>query len=143
MALNGRGLARPARKASDPERERAVEKLKSHYALGTLSLFELERRVEAVYGARTTRAVGVHLVDLPFRGARELALNAAHKAQRLVLRLHASLYATLNGSLIGVWLLTGHGAFWPAWVLVPSTALLAWHALLSRRLSRLLARLRW
>jgi hypothetical protein len=128
---------------SDPERERAVEKLKSHYALGTLSLGELERRVEGVYGARTSGAMGIHVVDLPLRGARELAVNTARGAQRLVLRLHVSIYATLNGSLIGLWLLTGQGTFWPAWLLVPSTALLAWHALLSRRLTRFLARLRW
>jgi hypothetical protein len=128
---------------SDPERERAVERLKSHYALGRLSLGEFETRVERVYDARTRRSAAVYLADLPLRGARQLALGATRSAQRFVMRLHLSAYMIVNLSLVAVWLMLGQGVFWPAVFLVPSTALLVWHALLSRRLTRAIARLRW
>jgi hypothetical protein len=119
-----------------------VERLKSHYAVGALSLTELESRVEGVYNARTRRSVAAHLGDLPIRGAREFALRATRAGQRLLMRLHVSVYATVNLSVLGIWLVTGRGVFWPAIFLIPTTAVLAWHALLSRRLTRALARLR-
>jgi hypothetical protein len=58
------------------------------------------------------------------------------------MRLHLSAYAVVNLSALGTWLVMGQGAFWPAIFLIPSTAVLGWHALLSRRLTRSLARLR-
>ena len=134
--------ARPAIRASDPERSRATETLKTHYARGLLSIDELEGRVEGVYRAQTRGEVAIHLRDVPIRGARDLAANVARRVQRAVLRIHLSAYATANASLIGIWFLTGEGAFWPAWLLIPSTALLAWHAILSRRLTKLLTRAR-
>jgi hypothetical protein len=129
-------------RVSDPERERAVERLKSHYAVGTLSLAEFESRVEGIYHARTSRSVAAHLGDLPVRGARELAVRATRAGQRVLMRLHLSVYATVNASALAIWAVMGQGTFWPAVLLIPSTAVLAWHALLSRRLTRVLARLR-
>ena len=129
-------------RVSDPERERAVERLKSHYAVGTLTLTEFERRVEGIYHARTNRSVTAHLADLPVRGARELAVRATGAGQRILMRLHLWAYATVNLSALGIWMVMGQGTFWPAVLLIPSTAVLAWHALLSRRLTRALARLR-
>ena len=116
--------------------------MKTHYARGLLSIDELEGRVEGVYRAQTRGEVAIHLRDVPIRGARDLAANVARRVQRAVLRIHLSAYATANASLIGIWFLTGEGAFWPAWLLIPSTALLAWHAILSRRLTKLLTRAR-
>jgi hypothetical protein len=132
-----------AKRLSDSERGRAVDNLKSHYARGRLSIEELEARAEGVYTARTRREIATHLRDLPVRGARDMAVGAARAVQRFVLRIHLSVYATANASLVALWLLTGQGTFWPAWLLVPSTAVLAWHAVLSRRLTRRLARMRW
>jgi Domain of unknown function (DUF1707) len=128
-------------RVSDLERERALARLKWHYAVGTLNLTEFERRVEGIYQARTHRSVGAHLADLPLRGVRDLALRATRAAQGVLMRLHLSVYATVNLSALGIWIVVGPGAFWPAVLLIPSTAVLAWHVLLSRRLTRALARL--
>jgi hypothetical protein len=59
---------------------------------------------------------------------------------RRALRWHAAVYGSVNGALVGTWALTGEGPFWPAWVLVPGTALLGWHLLGTRRLGRALSR---
>lgn len=59
-----------------------------------------------------------------------------YHGQRTALRYEAVGYVTVNGSLIGVWELAGHGLFWPALVLAPTTALLGSHAAFSRWLRR-------
>jgi hypothetical protein len=132
-----------ARRLSDRERGSAVENLKSHYASGHISIEELDTRAEGLYAARTRNEIATYLRDLPIRGARNVAVSAAQAVQRIVLRIHLSMYATANASLVALWLLTGQGTFWPVWLLVPSTAVLAWHAILSRRLTRRLTRMQW
>ncbi|MFF7361913.1 DUF1707 domain-containing protein [Streptomyces sp. NPDC008125] len=52
-------------RASDAERDRAEERLKHHYAVGRLTLTELEERVGAAYGARTREQLQSLLADLP------------------------------------------------------------------------------
>ena len=46
----------------------------------------------------------------------------------------------VNGSLIGIWELTGGGAFWPAIALIPTGVLLGWHALSSWTVRRVVRR---
>jgi hypothetical protein len=125
---------------SDAERERALVALKAHYAEGRLSTDELEARVENIYRSGTQSEVAIHLLDLPLRGVRQLFINWAERLRRAVLRLHLLTYTTLNASLVAIWALVGQGVFWPAWVLIPSTALLCWHVVASRRLARALGR---
>ena len=132
-----------ALRPSDAERERALGALKTHYAEGRLSTEELEARVEHVYRSGTRREVAAYLHDLPLRGMRRLIVGWAERLRRAVLRMHLYGYATVNASLMGIWALTGQGAFWPAWLLIPSTALLGWHVVVSRRLARALGRRRW
>ena len=50
---------------SDSDRELLFEKLKRHAAAGRLEFDELERRVEAVVGARTREEAITVLADLP------------------------------------------------------------------------------
>jgi hypothetical protein len=145
----------PALRLSDDERERAIRALRTDYAEGRLSTDELEDCVEQVYRSRTDRELDRHLGHLghlghlrhlhylhriPLRGARWLIAAKIRRVQRAILRTHALLYAGANGSLLAIWALTGHGIFWPAWLLVPSTLLLCWHAVASRRLTRALSR---
>ena len=128
---------------SDAERERAVRALSSHYAEGRLTTEELEARVEKIYRSRT-RGEGVwQLRDLPLRGLRRLLLARVRRLQRAVMRAHLLAYAAANASLVGIWALTGEGSFWPALLLLPSTALLCCHFLASRRLTRVLERRWW
>jgi hypothetical protein len=135
---NPRGL-----RASDAERERAVGELKAHFVEGRLSTKELETRVEDVYGSGTRGELAGYLRDLPLRGLRLLIVGQVRRLQRAVLRIHLLSYATANASLVGIWVLTGQGVFWPASLLIPSTALLGWHVLASRTLTRALGRRGW
>jgi hypothetical protein len=128
---------------SDAERERALGALKAHYAEGRLTTEELEARVEKICRSRTRGEGAWHLRDLPLRGLRRLILVRVRRLQRAVLRTHLLAYATANASFVGIWWLTGQGSFWPAWLLLPSTALLGWHLVASRRLTRALERRGW
>jgi Domain of unknown function (DUF1707) len=126
---------------SDAERERALGALKASYAAGQLSVRDLEARVDHVFRFGVGRGVGAWLRALPLWGVRWLIVGRVRRVQRTVLRMHLFTYATANASLVGLWELTGHGAFWPAWFLVPSTLLIVWHAAASRMLSRALSRI--
>jgi hypothetical protein len=118
--------------ASDAERERAIEELRGHYTAGRLTPAELEERVARVCAARRRADIARAFDALPRRRtARHLA-----RAQRAAVRMHAAAYATVNGSLVGVWALTGEGRFWPAQSLLPWGVVLGWHAYAYRRWTR-------
>jgi hypothetical protein len=135
----GTGGLRP----SDAERERALGTLKRHYAEGRLSTEELEARVERVYRSDRQRQIAFYLRDLPLRGTRGLLVRRARRLQRAVLRMHVLTFLAINASLVGIWAVTGEGTFWPAVLLVPTTALLGWHVLASRAFTRALSRRGW
>jgi hypothetical protein len=140
MLFRFRRQVAPALRLSDAERERALRALKAHYAEGRLSIAELEGRVEDIYRSETRTQVASLLRGLPWTSVRGLIATRVRRLERAVLRMHLLTYITANASLVGIWALTGHGAFWPAWLLVPSTALLGWHVFLSRSLTRALSR---
>ena len=114
---------------SDPERERATERLRRAYADGRLSHEELEARVALALGARTRADLRRLTRDLPRDKAR---LEAAGRA---ALRWHAFSYATVNAGLVATWAATG-GPFWPPGSLGPWGAMLAMHAYARRRIRR-------
>ena len=128
---------------SPSERERALTALKLRYREGRLSTEELEARVERVYTTVRRSEVAAFLWAMPLQTLRWLAVRKVRRLQTTVLRFHVGIYATLNATVLGAWVLTGEGTFWPAVVLLPTTALLAWHAVLSRRLTRALGRRGW
>jgi len=122
-------------RASDEDRERTTRSLRVHFAAGRLAADEFERRVADAYGAQTRRELARLLSDLP--GDRlGRAARRFYYTQRTGLRYHAATYVTVNGTLIGVWELTGQGLFWPGLVLAPMTAALGLHAAVSRWLRR-------
>ncbi|MFD7997468.1 DUF1707 SHOCT-like domain-containing protein [Streptomyces mexicanus] len=55
----------PALRASDTERDQVEEQLQHHYAVGRLTLPELEERVVAAHEARTREQLHALLKDLP------------------------------------------------------------------------------
>lgn len=55
----------PALRASDADRDQVVARLQHHYAVGRLTLPELEERVAAAYGARTHEQLDALSNDLP------------------------------------------------------------------------------
>ncbi|TML34470.1 MAG: DUF1707 domain-containing protein [Actinobacteria bacterium] len=130
-------MARSQIRASDAERERAVETLRHCYADGRISDSELEERVERAYAARTRGELDALFADLPMQRARRHA-RAMGKMNRAALRAHASTYALVNGGLIGVWAATGAGPFWPGWPMGWWGAFLGWHWFTSRVVGRAL-----
>lgn len=126
---------------SDAERERAARLLHGAYAEDRLALADLERRLEQVHGARTRADLDRALRGVPRRRLERLGA-AVDRADRLALKAHGTSVVVLNGSLVGIWELTGRGAFWPAIALVPTTALLAWHGASSWAVRRFVRRRR-
>jgi hypothetical protein len=121
---------------SPGSRERALRQLKARYAEGRLSTRQLETRVEHVLRSGET-------IDYPpVRSVGGVIARRVRRFQRALLRTHAFGYVAANGALAGIWALTGEGSFWPALFLVPSTLVLAGHALASRKLTRAMSRLR-
>jgi hypothetical protein len=128
-------------RASDDERESAVEALQAHYADGRLDRSELEQRVSLAYRARSRGALSALLADLPLAPGRRVA-RRFYRFQLEVLPYHAGAFLTVNGALVGIWAATGEGRFWPAGVLAPTTVLLASHGFGSRWLRQRLQRRR-
>ncbi len=117
--------------------------LKLRYREGRLSTEELEALVERVYTTVRRSEIAAFMWSMPLQTLRWLALRKVRRVQSTVLRLHAATFATVNAAALGIWAVMGEGTFWPAVVLLPSIALLAWHAVLSRRLTRALGRRGW
>ncbi|HTY96046.1 MAG TPA: DUF1707 domain-containing protein [Solirubrobacteraceae bacterium] len=128
---------------SPSERDRALGALKQRYREGRLSTEELEALVERVYRTVRRSEIAAYVWAMPLLTVRWLALRKVRRLQSTVMRFHVATFATINATALGVWALTGEGTFWPAVVLLPTTALLAWHAVLSRRLTRALGRRGW
>ena len=134
-------LARSQIRASDDERERAVDALRDHFAAGRIPAGEFEERVEIAYRATTRGELDALLVDLPSgRGRR--AAERMNRANRAAWRVHAATYTAVNGGLVGIWGVTGGGDFWPGWPMAWWGMFLGWHWLASRAMRRTLGRRR-
>jgi hypothetical protein len=95
-------MAAPDLRASDADRERAVQTLGRHTAAGRLSLDEYAERVDRALAARTHRDLAALIADLPPAEERGGSTDdAAHQAHARQLGL-AFLLALLALALIGV-----------------------------------------
>jgi Domain of unknown function (DUF1707)/2TM domain len=124
-------------RASDDDRERTMLALRRHYADGRLDADELEERIDAAARARSRGELRALTIDLP-RDVRARGARAVARVDAALLRAHGAAYVGVNGALVALWGLTGAGAFWPAWVIVPWGAGLLMHAWFSRALRRVL-----
>lgn len=106
----------PAQRVSDAEREEVAALLRRHVADGRLDLDEFSDRLDDVYRAKTSPQLEATLRDLPIlppeedEGPDEGALRAREK-----FRGHLVRYVIVNLFLVGIWLVTGAGHFWPAY----------------------------
>jgi hypothetical protein len=93
-------------RASDDEREHTASLLREHCQQGRLSIDELAERLSVAFAARTHGELDALLGDLP-----------AHwpPATAGALRRHVRTFLLVNGLLVGIWLLSGAGYFWPMW----------------------------
>ena len=88
--------------------------LARHDVAGRLSLTELESRLDAVRMGRTRGQLAAMTADLP-RPSKKAAVGSwLDRADRLLLRAHASTFVAINVLLIVIWALVGqHCDFWP------------------------------
>lgn len=89
-------------RASEADREQAVEELRRHAAVGRLDAEEFEQRVETALGARTLEDLAQVRDDLP-------------EVPESDFREHLGVYLAVNTLLVTIWVLTGAGYFWPVW----------------------------
>ena len=124
-------------RASDAERERALQSLQRHYSAGRLDTAEFEERASLATRARTRDELRALFTDLPRGGGRGGgAIHVAGRVDRALRNAHLRAYATVNGGLVAIWALTGAGDFWPVWSMVPWGMGLASHLWCSRALRR-------
>lgn len=91
--------------ASDAERERVADLLRTHAAAGRLDPDELEQRLEAAFAARRRGDLAPLIADLP-------AATAAPRRRALP---RIAPVIPLAALLPAIWALTGAGSFWPVW----------------------------
>jgi signal transduction histidine kinase len=63
--------------------------------------------------------------------ARRITLRRAAEGVHAALPLQAALSGILGGLMVALWVVTGHGYFWPAWVLLAFGILLAFQGVLA------------
>jgi len=110
----------PGLRASDEDREQLIAELNEHAVAGRLSTEELEDRLQAAYGARTTGELDALRRDLPVTG-RQVALSHARRRAELTRRLIQETGGSLGVFVLctAIWLVSGaSGQFWPVWVLL-------------------------
>jgi hypothetical protein len=112
--------ARGEVRASDTERESCARALRHHYEVGRLDSAEFEERVDLAHRARTRGELKALLRDLPRHRRR--------RDGRRGLRVHATVFAAVNGGLAAIWAVTGMGPYWPGGVLALWGMGLGWHA---------------
>lgn len=107
-------------RASDHEREHTAALLREHCQGGRLSIDELSERLSGAFVARTHGELDALLSDLP-----------AHRppATAGALSRHVRTFLLVNALLVGIWLLSGAGYFWPMWPFLGWGIGLAAHAL--------------
>jgi hypothetical protein len=103
-------------RASDADRERVAERLRTAAGEGRLTAEELEQRLERAFSARTEADLAPLVTDLPPAVASpEPAAPRGRVRRRGPDRDHLRAYIAVNLMLVAIWALTGAGYFWPIW----------------------------
>jgi hypothetical protein len=132
-------LQRGTLRASDDERERAVDGLRHHYAAGRITADELEERVHQAYRATTRGELDTLFRDLPSERGRRAA-QRIERANREALRAHVTSYVGVNAGLVAIWATTGAGEFWPGFSMAFWGMFVGWHWTSARAVARRLRR---
>ena len=113
------GERAPARRISDDDRQRAVDRLREAAGRGALGLDELEHRIGAVYEAKTVFDLEPITADLPVPATSKPSVKVHHRRPLVMeddeFRSHFTVYCLVIGMLIGIWLLNDptDTIFWP------------------------------
>ncbi|NKY86196.1 DUF1707 domain-containing protein [Nocardia veterana] len=105
-------------RASDADREKIVEQLRSAMNEGRLNLAEFDDRVQQVYAARTYGELAPILSDLPAVHAERQRAPRSRTVPPWVLIMWTP-WVFVNVLCLVIWAATGAGYFWPFWVAVP------------------------
>jgi hypothetical protein len=92
--------------ASDADRDRVAERLRTAAGEGRLTAEELEERLERSFSARTDAELEPLVADLP------APVRERRSGRR---RPDLAPYLSVSLMLVAIWALTGMGYFWPIW----------------------------
>ncbi|MGV9411278.1 DUF1707 SHOCT-like domain-containing protein [Nocardia sp. NPDC003693] len=105
-------------RASDADREQIVDRLQAAMDEGRLTIYEYDARLKDVYAAKTYGELEPILADLPAqRNSRAGKLGGDAVPQWVVIMWIP--WVAVGLLVIGIWLATGLGYFWPGWVIGP------------------------
>lgn len=102
---------------SDSEREHVVARLNTAVDEGRLSLSEFDERARAVYAAKFHGDLAPVVADLPAQ--RVSRSQPTHWRIPTWVKIMWIPWVFVNVMMVGIWLATGVGYFWPFWVAVP------------------------
>jgi hypothetical protein len=98
--------------ASDADRARVSEELRTHYESGRLTLEEFQDRIDETHSARTEGQLERVLRQLP---TKRPTVNPRDTRWRSL----AFQYALVNLIAVGAWVIAGaNDEFWPRWVFI-------------------------
>jgi hypothetical protein len=98
-------------RASDAERERVAERLRTAGGEGRLTAEELEERLGRAFSARTEAELEPLTADLPAPGGS----SERPRPRRRRDSEHVRAYVGVSVMLVAIWALTGADYFWPVW----------------------------
>ena len=98
-------------RASDADRERVADRLRTAAGEGRLTPVELEERLEGAFSARTGAELEPLVADLP----EPVAARPRREPRRIWDSEHVRAYVAVSVMLVAIWALTGAGYFWPIW----------------------------
>ena len=111
------GNGAPARRISDDDRQRAVDRLREAAGRGALGLDELEHRIGAVYEAKTVFDLEPITADLPVPAAPKPSVKVPHRRPLVMeddeFRGHFTSYCLVMALLFVIWLSAGAHFPWP------------------------------
>lgn len=121
--------SRDRMRASDADRERVVERLRTALNEGRLDLGEYDERMQRAYAAKTYGDLDGLLTDLPV-GPHPVPPAAAESHQKSpaaawVLDQWRSWVPAAVG-LTAIWAISGFGDYWPGWIIGIWAAALLW-----------------
>lgn len=123
------GLGRDRMRASDADRERVVERLRTALNEGRLDLGEYDERMQQAYAAKTYGDLDRLLTDLPVgqHPAPAVAAEARPKSPTAewILRQWRG-WVSVAVVLTAIWAISGFGDYWPAWIIGIWGAALLW-----------------
>jgi hypothetical protein len=123
-------MGRDEMRASDADRERVVERLRTALQEGRLDLGEYDERMQRAYAAKTYGDLDGLLTDLPVAqppapaGAEVPHWPKHPTAEWLAHEWQGWVPVTLV--LTAIWALSGFGDYWPGWIIGIWGAVLLW-----------------